>query len=190
MDPQLGRQVETIRNLVDSYMNIVCKTIRDLMPKAIMHLMINNVKEFIGSELLAQLYALGETSVLMDESPEQEQRREEVLRTHTALKEALAIIGDISTSTCSTPLPPPVNSSRIQACRYTQLDYSDTQMVTSASNPTPHKKTLTAPTSSTRGPAPIAPRAPTHSGPPPSSGADGLQQPASQPGRVPPSVPR
>ncbi|XP_029906056.1 dynamin 3a [Myripristis murdjan] len=179
LDPQLGRQVETIRNLVDSYMNIVCKTIRDLMPKAIMHLMINNVKEFIGSELLAQLYALGETSVLMDESPEQEQRREEVLRTHTALKEALAIIGDISTSTCSTPLPPPVNSSRIQACR-----------VTSASNPTPHKKTLTAPTSSTRGPAPIAPRAPTHSGPPPSSGADGLQQPASQPGRVPPSVPR
>lgn len=43
MDPQLERQVETIRNLVDSYMGIVNKTIRDLMPKTIMHLMINNV---------------------------------------------------------------------------------------------------------------------------------------------------
>uniref|UniRef100_A0A8C5J6W2 dynamin GTPase n=1 Tax=Junco hyemalis TaxID=40217 RepID=A0A8C5J6W2_JUNHY len=43
MDPQLERQVETIRNLVDSYMAIVNKTIRDLMPKTIMHLMINNV---------------------------------------------------------------------------------------------------------------------------------------------------
>ncbi|CAB1324182.1 unnamed protein product [Coregonus sp. 'balchen'] len=43
MDPQLERQVETIRNLVDSYMNIVYKAIRDLMPKTIMHLMINNV---------------------------------------------------------------------------------------------------------------------------------------------------
>jgi dynamin GTPase len=43
MDPQLERQVETIRNLVDSYMAIVNKTIRDLMPKTIMYLMINNV---------------------------------------------------------------------------------------------------------------------------------------------------
>ncbi|XP_072925386.1 dynamin-2 isoform X9 [Hemitrygon akajei] len=42
MDPQLERQVETIRNLVDSYMGIVNKSIRDLMPKTIMHLMINN----------------------------------------------------------------------------------------------------------------------------------------------------
>ena len=44
MDPQLERQVETIRNLVDSYMAIVNKTVRDLMPKTIMHLMINNVR--------------------------------------------------------------------------------------------------------------------------------------------------
>ncbi|KAM3876011.1 dynamin 3a isoform 2-T2 [Diretmus argenteus] len=116
-DPQLERQVETIRNLVDSYMNIIYQSVRDLMPKTIMHFMISNVKEFIGSELLAHIYALGERSVLMDESPEQEKRREEVLSKHTALKEALAIIGDISTSTCSTPLPPPVDSSWIQSCR-------------------------------------------------------------------------
>lgn len=44
MDPQLERKVETIRNLVDSYMAIVNKCIRDLMPKSIMHLMINNVR--------------------------------------------------------------------------------------------------------------------------------------------------
>ncbi|MED6254124.1 Dynamin-2, partial [Ataeniobius toweri] len=42
MDPQLERKVETIRNLVDSYMAIVNKCIRDLIPKTIMHLMINN----------------------------------------------------------------------------------------------------------------------------------------------------
>ncbi|NXK01035.1 DYN2 protein, partial [Corythaixoides concolor] len=42
MDPQLERQVETIRNLVDSYVAIINKSIRDLMPKTIMHLMINN----------------------------------------------------------------------------------------------------------------------------------------------------
>uniref|UniRef100_A0A7N6BDV1 Interferon-induced GTP-binding protein Mx n=1 Tax=Anabas testudineus TaxID=64144 RepID=A0A7N6BDV1_ANATE len=117
-DPQLERQVEIIRSLVDSYMNIIYRTIRDLIPKTIMHLMINSVKEFISSELLAQLYALGECSALMDESPEQQQHREEVLRKHTALKEALDVIGEFSTSTCSTPMPPPVDSSWIQSSRY------------------------------------------------------------------------
>lgn len=60
MDPQLERQVETIRNLVDSYMKIVTKTTRDLVPKTIMHLMINNTKDFIMGELLAHLYASGD----------------------------------------------------------------------------------------------------------------------------------
>ncbi len=61
VDPQLERQVETIRNLVDSYMKIVTKTCRDLVPKTIMFLMINDVKFFINAELLAQLYATGDT---------------------------------------------------------------------------------------------------------------------------------
>lgn len=51
MDPQLERKVETIRNLVDSYMAIVNKCIRDLMPKTIMHLMINNVKDYLDVHL-------------------------------------------------------------------------------------------------------------------------------------------
>uniref|UniRef100_A0A3Q2YKK6 GED domain-containing protein n=1 Tax=Hippocampus comes TaxID=109280 RepID=A0A3Q2YKK6_HIPCM len=94
----LERQVETIRNLVDSYMGIIHKTVKDLMPKAIMHLMINSVKEFISSELLAQLYALGDCSALMDESPDQRQHREQVLGKHAALQAALDIINEISTS--------------------------------------------------------------------------------------------
>lgn len=56
----LERQVETIRNLVDSYMRIVTKTTRDMVPKAIMMMVINNVKDFINGELLAHLYASGD----------------------------------------------------------------------------------------------------------------------------------
>ncbi|XP_038600527.1 dynamin-1 isoform X4 [Tachyglossus aculeatus] len=114
MDPQLERQVETIRNLVDSYMAIVNKTIRDLMPKTIMHLMINNTKDFIHSELLANLYSCGDQNTLMEESAEQAQRRDEMLRMYHALKEALNIIGDINTTTISTPMPPPVDDSWLQ----------------------------------------------------------------------------
>uniref|UniRef100_A0A8C4R9E5 dynamin GTPase n=1 Tax=Eptatretus burgeri TaxID=7764 RepID=A0A8C4R9E5_EPTBU len=114
MDPQLERQVETIRNLVDSYMAIVSKTIRDLMPKTLMHLVINNTKEFIHAELLASLYSAGDQNSLMEESQEQAQRRDEMLRMYHVLKEALNIIGDISTTTISTPLPPPVDDSWLQ----------------------------------------------------------------------------
>ncbi|XP_053907700.1 dynamin-2 isoform X3 [Cuculus canorus] len=115
MDPQLERQVETIRNLVDSYVGIINKSIRDLMPKTIMHLMINNTKDFIHSELLAYLYSSADQSSLMEESADQAQRRDEMLRMYHALKEALSIIGDISTSTVSTPVPPPVDDTWLQA---------------------------------------------------------------------------
>ncbi|NXV25117.1 DYN2 protein, partial [Cepphus grylle] len=114
MDPQLERQVETIRNLVDSYVGIINKSIRDLMPKTIMHLMINNTKDFIHSELLAYLYSSADQSSLMEESADQAQRRDDMLRMYHALKEALNIIGDISTSTVSTPVPPPVDDTWLQ----------------------------------------------------------------------------
>ncbi|XP_059203245.1 dynamin-3 isoform X1 [Centropristis striata] len=114
MDPQLERQVETIRNLVDSYIGIINKSTRDLVPKTIMHLMINSAKDFIHSELLAYLYSSGDQNSLMEESADQAQRRDEMLRMYHALKESLLIIGDISASTVSTPVPPPINNNWIQ----------------------------------------------------------------------------
>ncbi|MED6260875.1 Dynamin- GTPase protein, partial [Ataeniobius toweri] len=169
-DPQLERQVETIRNLVDSYMSIIYKTMRDLMPKTMMHLMINSVKEFISSELLAQLYALGECSALMDESPEQKQLREEVLRKHSALKEALTVIGEISSSTLTTPLPPPVDSSWIQhlSSRHCKNSATDGRSVIRANAPPVPRVSPTGPNSS----------------------SDGLQQLTGQHNRVRTSVPR
>lgn len=108
MDPQLERQVETIRNLVDSYMKIINKTQRDLIPKTIMHIIVKNVKSFIGSDLLAHLYSNDQSS-MMEESQEEAQRRDEMIRMYHAMKEALSIIQDITTTTVSTPTPPPVN---------------------------------------------------------------------------------
>ena len=61
VDPQLERQVETIRNLVDSYMKIVTTSCKDQVPKIIMYLMVNEAKQFINGELLASLYATGDT---------------------------------------------------------------------------------------------------------------------------------
>uniref|UniRef100_A0AAR2J6K4 Dynamin-2 n=1 Tax=Pygocentrus nattereri TaxID=42514 RepID=A0AAR2J6K4_PYGNA len=195
MDPQLERQVETIRNLVDSYIGIVNKSIRDLMPKTIMHLMINSTKDFIHSELLAYLYSSGDQNSLMEESVDQAQRRDEMLRMYHALKEALGIIGDISTSTVSVPVPPPVNDSWIPEA-----------------SPTPQRRPpATAPPPSrppavrgpTPGPPPLnpspafgAPPIPSRPGQPVNAFSNSSQDPfsappqiPSRPARVPPGVP-
>ncbi|XP_058495850.1 dynamin-2-like isoform X1 [Solea solea] len=197
MDPQLERQVETIRNLVDSYIGIVNKSIRDLMPKTIMHLMINSAKDFIHSELLAYLYSAGDQGSLMEESVEQAQRRDEMLRMYHALKEALVIIGDISTTTISTPVPPPVD---------------DTWMAKEPSPPASRPASATAPPPSrppaargpNPGPAPPrnpspafgAPPVPSRPGPPPGQTAypgdpNSASVPLipSRPARVPPALP-
>ncbi|VDN07603.1 unnamed protein product [Thelazia callipaeda] len=111
VDPQLERQVETIRNLVDSYMRIVTKTIRDLVPKAIMFLIVNKVSEFLrDGDLLANLYQLGDTDSLMEESQFEAQKREEMFRMYNACREALRIIGEVNMSTISTDAPPAVSS--------------------------------------------------------------------------------
>ncbi|CAH3017078.1 unnamed protein product [Porites evermanni] len=110
LDPQLERQVETIRTLADSYIRIVSKTIRDLVPKTVMFFVINNVKDFIGQELLADLYLTEKENDLMQESQAEITRRQEVLRMFHSLKEALRIIGEIDATTITTALPPPVDT--------------------------------------------------------------------------------
>jgi len=108
MDPMLERQVETVRCLVDSYMRIISKSVQDMVPKVIMYIVVNQIKEFVQAELLANLYAKGNTNDMMHESDAEVARRNEILRIYHASKDALKIIGDVSASTVSTPLPPPV----------------------------------------------------------------------------------
>uniref|UniRef100_A0A8C5PH99 dynamin GTPase n=1 Tax=Leptobrachium leishanense TaxID=445787 RepID=A0A8C5PH99_9ANUR len=195
MDPQLERQVETIRNLVDSYMTIINKCIRDLIPKTLMHLMIHNVKEFINSELLAHLYSSEDQNTLMEESAEQAQRRDEMVRMYHALKEAIQIIGDISTSTISTPLPPPVDDSwMLQSRRSPPASPNQkrpTQHPTPTRPPAGRSTALAAPSSCILLGVPTVPIRP---GPLPSlaNSSEPLIMPPqipSRPSRAPPSVP-
>eukprot|EP00063_Salmo_salar_P009374 XP_013984209.1 PREDICTED: dynamin-1 isoform X4 [Salmo salar] len=189
MDPQLERQVETIRNLVDSYMAIVNKTVRDLMPKTIMYLMINNTKEFINAELLANLYHSGDQNSLMEESQEQAHHRDEMLRMYHALREALNIIGDISTTTVTTAMPPPVDDSWLRPGGNNSGGRSP------ASSPTPNRRAPPGPPGRpvSRGSAPgLPPGPPVPSRPGASPDPFGGPPPSvpSRPNRAPPGVPR
>jgi len=167
VDPQLERQVETIRNLVDSYMKIVTKTCRDLVPKIIMYLMINDSKNFINSELLANLYATGDTNSMMEESADEAVKREEMLRMYHACKEALRIIGDVSTATIGTPNPAPIRGGT------DWLPPSNTSYSQPQTSPGNLRKAVPPPVSRgpppapTARPAPSVPGRPGGSAPPP-----------------------
>ncbi|EMP39511.1 Dynamin-2 [Chelonia mydas] len=198
MDPQLERQVETIRNLVDSYVGIINKSIRDLMPKTIMHLMINNTKDFIHSELLAYLYSSADQNSLMEESADQAQRRDDMLRMYHALKEALHIIGDISTSTVSTPVPPPVDDAWLQSGSSPTPQRRPTSTVLppgrppAVRGPTPGPPLIPAPTGSLS--SFVAPPIPSRPGPQNVFAAnnDPFSAPPqipSRPARIPPGIP-
>uniref|UniRef100_A0A8C7JPB9 Dynamin-2 n=1 Tax=Oncorhynchus kisutch TaxID=8019 RepID=A0A8C7JPB9_ONCKI len=198
MDPQLERQVETIRNLVDSYIGIVNKSIRDLMPKTIMHLMINSAKDFIHSELLAYLYSSGDQNSLMEESADQAQRRDEMLRMYHALKEALHIIGDITTTTVTVPVPPPVNDSWMQEASPTPQRRPPAAAAPPPSRPPAVSGPRPGPPLNPS-PAFGGPPIPSRPGPPPINafGSNNHQDPfsappliPSRPARIPPGVPR
>lgn len=108
MDPILERQVETIRNLVDSYVKIVTKKIKDQIPKIVTCFLINKTREYINGDLLRTLLSEGE--MLMEESQQEAQRRDDLLRTYNSLKEALSIIGEVNMSTTYVPPPPPLKN--------------------------------------------------------------------------------
>lgn len=168
LDPMVERQIETIRNLVDSYLRIISKNIQDNVPKTCMFMIIHSAKEFVASELLAHLYSQGNTNDLMHESEEEVARRTEMLRIYQASKEALKIIGDINSNTMSAPLPPPVEDYEIDT---SVRPASSRPPPPSASRPNmPNRPNVAAPATGARPPVdnPSIPKRPAPTRPAPS----------------------
>lgn len=63
VDPQMERQVEIIQNLTDSYVKIVTKQCRNLVPKMIMFLLIDDTKNFINTDLFAHFHSTSDHQV-------------------------------------------------------------------------------------------------------------------------------
>ncbi|OIR58423.1 MAG: vacuolar protein sorting-associated protein 1 [Amphiamblys sp. WSBS2006] len=88
-------EIEVIKILIESYFNIVKKTIADLVPKAIMLKMVGRAKEEIQQELLKAMYKMDTLESLLAESEEVVERRKECSRMVKALLEADEIISAI-----------------------------------------------------------------------------------------------
>uniref|UniRef100_A0A8C5AIM5 Interferon-induced GTP-binding protein Mx n=1 Tax=Gadus morhua TaxID=8049 RepID=A0A8C5AIM5_GADMO len=89
------RDCEVIQRLIKSYFLIVRKSIQDSVPKAVMHFLVNFVKERLQSELVGQLYKQTLMHQLLVESADTAQQRDEVAHMLEALQKANNIISEI-----------------------------------------------------------------------------------------------
>ena len=69
------RDCEVIERLIKSYFYLVRKMIQDSVPKAVMHFMVNFVKDNLQSELVSSLYKAEQIETLLSESEHIGQRR-------------------------------------------------------------------------------------------------------------------
>uniref|UniRef100_A0A8C9ZK48 Dynamin-1-like protein n=1 Tax=Sander lucioperca TaxID=283035 RepID=A0A8C9ZK48_SANLU len=97
------RDCEVIERLIKSYFLIVRKNIQDSVPKAVMHFLVNHVKDCLQSELVGQLYKTGLLDDLLTESEDMAQRRNEaadMLKVTDALSVTVDCHTLIKTFTC------------------------------------------------------------------------------------------
>ncbi|XP_063374602.1 dynamin-1-like protein isoform X2 [Cydia amplana] len=86
---------DVIERLIKSYFYIVRKSIQDSVPKAVMHFLVNYVKDNLQSELVTHLYKSEQADSLLDESEHIAQRRKEAADMLRALQRAGQIISEI-----------------------------------------------------------------------------------------------
>ncbi|XP_055592609.1 dynamin-1-like protein [Uranotaenia lowii] len=89
------RDCDVIERLIKSYFYIVRKSIQDSVPKAVMHFLVNFVKDNLQSELVTHLYKSDSANELLNESDHISIRRKEASDMLKALTRANHIISEI-----------------------------------------------------------------------------------------------
>ncbi|KAI8142686.1 Dynamin central region-domain-containing protein [Fennellomyces sp. T-0311] len=88
-------ETEVIKLLIQSYYNIVKRTMIDMVPKAIMLNLVTHSKEELQRELLSELYKADVLDDLLQESEYTQQRRKECKKMIEALQKADEIVGSV-----------------------------------------------------------------------------------------------
>ncbi|KRY90732.1 Dynamin-1-like protein [Trichinella pseudospiralis] len=84
-----------IGNLIKSYFMISRKTIQDVVPKAIMHFLVNYIKDHLQSELVRKVYRPELFDDLLHESEQIAVKRKETVEMLNALEKASRVIAEI-----------------------------------------------------------------------------------------------
>lgn len=86
---------DVIMQLICSYFDIVKTNVGDMVPKTIMHFLVNASKEAIQNELVRELYKEDLFDELLSEAPHIAQRRKNCMEMLTALKRANDVLSDV-----------------------------------------------------------------------------------------------
>lgn len=89
------KESEIIRTMLGSYLQIVAKTCVDMVPKAIMHFMVNPAKEVMQQELMGALYREDLFHLLMEEVDGMQERRERCRENLAVLRKAAEVIASV-----------------------------------------------------------------------------------------------
>ena len=88
-------EMEIIKNLIISYFDIVRKNFQDLVPKTIMHFLVNNFKASLQNELVTQLYKEEIMTDLMRETEDVASRRKSYKEMKELLRRAMEIVNEV-----------------------------------------------------------------------------------------------
>lgn len=95
----MREEMETnlIRSLLHSYFNIVRQSIQDLVPKAIMHFLVNHTSQQVQNRLVASLYKPELFAEMLNEDEALVAERTRVKALLDAYKDAFKTLSDVGT---------------------------------------------------------------------------------------------
>ncbi|KNZ74989.1 Dynamin-related protein DNM1 [Termitomyces sp. J132] len=96
MTPREEMETSLIRSLIASYFNIVRQSIQDLIPKAIMHLLVNHTSQHVQNRLVSSLYKPELFADMLNEDEALVAERARVKALLDAYKEAFKILSDVN----------------------------------------------------------------------------------------------
>ncbi|KAF9814330.1 hypothetical protein IEO21_05173 [Rhodonia placenta] len=96
LTPREEMETNLIRSLISSYFNIVRQTIQDLVPKAIMHFLVNNTSQQVQNRLVAALYKPDIFGELLNEDETLVAERTRVKALLDAYKEAFRTLSEVT----------------------------------------------------------------------------------------------
>ncbi len=92
-------ETNLIRSLIASYFNIVRQSIQDLVPKAIMHFLVNHTSQQVQTRLVSSLYKPELFAGLLNEDEALVAERTRVKALLDAYKEAFKTLSDVNIKT-------------------------------------------------------------------------------------------
>jgi dynamin 1-like protein len=88
-------EMEVIKSLVESYFVIIRKNFIDIVPKTIMYMLVNHVRDTMQNELVSELYRDAEMGQLLQEAEDIASRRQTCVEMKDLLTKALDIVNEV-----------------------------------------------------------------------------------------------